>query len=166
MQLLISAADAEFIDPKGYQALMAQARKKLKRSKAKKKGKSVNELKWYIGYSEEIRGSGSFEDLISGKTRDEEAKHDALPLNERLDDLVARTHACLEANMPGASVYLQLDHVPGILKNELRERLTQEAEKQANEEERLSLLTPEEREAEVQDLLEQLQGPGFMVLKV
>ena len=162
MELFISEEEADKIDEGCASTDVAwAAEKKLRRSKAKNKGKSINELVWYITYCERVEGH-SLEDIFSGKRALEAATKAQRTVKEQGDDIVSRTSALLCAKMPGAYANIALKEIPLVLRDEIHIRVLKEEAEQA----RVDALSPEESEAEMQELLSELEGPGFMALKI
>jgi hypothetical protein len=160
MQLHISREEAEKISTSGVFKVKLIAEKKLKRSKAKKKGKSIEELIWFVSYCEEITDEFSFEDILKGKRAQSAQERAKWTTKEKVDDIVSRTKASLGAGMLGASASVELEAVPQILRDEIHASVLKEEAECA----RVEALSPEEREKELQDIFGALRGPGFIEL--
>ena len=123
------------------------AAKKLKRSKAQNKGADINELSWHYDCCVEIHGC-SFNDLF--RAHEEENK---LSLDEKVADEVKRTSTVLVCSMNGATAYHVVENPPEVEQN-IRSRI----EKAVVEQTRINSLSPEQRDTEFIEALQQLNG--------
>ena len=160
MELLTSYEEAEKVSEQGVFKLEHEAYKKLRRSRAKNKGKDTSELTWFISYCEEITGDHSIEDIFSGKRAQDEFEKSKRGTKEKVDDIVSRTQASLGARMPGAYVSAELEEVPQVLRDEIHNRVLKDEAEQA----RVDAMSPEERQQNIEELLGELRGPGFIEL--
>lgn len=94
----LSYEEAKTLYPDAVTSIRAEAAKKLKRSKAKNKGSSVDELEWKLAYCVKILGSGSFLEAMSYK------KPVFDSVEEEADEYISRVGMQLEGKMPGAYV--------------------------------------------------------------
>jgi len=160
MELLISKDEAVLINEDHYWTLLYEAEKKLKRSRAKNKAKSVGDLTWFISHCLEITGEHTLAEIFEGTRARDEAEKSRRPTKEKVDDIVSRTHASLGAKCIGAHVTIELEEIPQVLRDDIHNGVLKEEAEQA----RVDAMTPEEREQDIQELLGQLRGPGFIEL--
>ena len=121
---------------------VAEVMEKLSKSTSKEKGRKPEELRWSYSWSTEITG------------RDKNT----------VEDIIRRSRFSVQGRAGRWWGYATAD-VP--CPPEIRKQLEDRIEKDRKEQERIDSLTPEQREAEVQDILSQLNGtPGFFHFKL
>jgi len=156
----ITTEQAFELFPNQVAAIQKEAAKKLKRSKNKKKGNSIDELTWHIDYCEEIVNSGLLERLFTPTPVQKPTS------SEEVADIVSRTSACLTGEMVGAYGNATLDIIPSLLVSHIRARVEKDRADTKAENERQALLSPEEKQKELNELLGQLRGTGFFEIKL
>jgi len=154
MKMSISYTEALTAYPKETAEAVAELRKS--RSKHRKTDPST--LPWEFSWGVEVKAH-SFADLLSGKAQQDAVDRDKMSLNERVQDEVKRTKVSIGV---AGRYYAKLPDVPqpivdGIVKGH---------EARIAEEQRIASLTPEQRQAEVNDALRQLGGGrGFFAVQ-
>lgn len=152
---------------KDYPYIIEQLEKIKSRSRAKAAKEPLEKYEFSYEVCERITCC-SFGDLISGKAQEDRIKKAEMILQERLDDSLSRLGISVSASFSRAcfrSDGIRFDNSisrPKVIVDCYRKQ----HEENIKEEERAASLTPEEREAETEELLKQLRGPGFMELRI
>ena len=134
---------------------------KLRRGKSKARLIPAQELEWSYECCVRIEGSGSLADVLSG-AMSKRLKKEAQSIDALVEDEVRRTGTVLKASLGrwGDSAAV---HNPPEVAIKVRERLEADAQEKA----RFNALTPEQQNAERNELLRQLsRSPGFMCVSI
>jgi len=135
----------------------AEAIALLRKSRSKHRKTDPATLKWQYIWGVEVRGN-TFQELIDGTAAAQGAERRAMGLEERIADEAKRTSVSIAVHGYGSG----LPMVPTAIMHGIIDGST-EAYRQ---EQHAASLTPEQRAAEVQQLLAKLQGPGFAAFGV
>jgi hypothetical protein len=133
-------------------------------SKTKAKTTSPDKYKWSIRWCTRIECSPNpfqpgYDHAAELKKDEEERKW---TVQQRVDDYVKRSSFGLEA-ICKRSWYAELDSTP----KQAIDKITAMFVEEVAEEQHVDSLTPEQREAEVADILQKLTGqPGFMAVRI
>ena len=153
----ITLEDASKEHPDLVKKIQDEAAKKLKKSKAKNKGKDITELSWCYTTCVSISNSGSLQDLLNGKLK--RTNYSKMSLEKKIEDEISRTSAGLSASMNGAYAGVTLSDVPHLVKEHIRAAHIKEEQEQ----QRVNSLSPQQKEEEFRSILGQLsKNKGFV----
>jgi len=136
----------------------------LRRSKSKQKNANPEDLNWYYDYCKAVKAHSFMEVIENARTRAQEPPSNPC-VEARVASMVEGLHFRLSASRKHWIGTAQLNE--GFVPPELIAQFVERAEEERAEQERIDNLTPEERDAEVQELLGELrQDPGFMEFEI
>lgn len=104
-------------------------------------------------------GVGSLADVLSGKAALKRVQEEALSIDEQVLDYARRCHVSLQLEKSRAYGRSERLETPKSFLDDYRRGLEEKAREQA----RIAALSPEERQRETEEILQQLRkDPGFM----
>lgn len=140
--------------PKEVAELQKEAAKKLKKSKAKNKGSSIDELTWEYSVCTRITNSGTIYNVLF-----KEKSHKNYSLEEKIQDQISKTEVGLSATMNGAWASCSISGVPEVVQESIRDSITKQHEEQM----KFDNMSEEDKQQELQDILKVLRkSKGFI----
>lgn len=136
--------------------------RKIRKGRSKHKNAAPETLTWEFNWGVRIDAC-SFEDILSGKAHADQRREAEKTIDEKVNDYASRCSVILQAwreKMFAGSE--RLEPVPSQILAQYRKQL----EKTLEEQTRFNDLTPKEQQEELEDLIDQLRGPGFVALSV
>lgn len=142
----------------------------LRASKTKAKNTPEADFEYSYSWSERIEGD-SFADIMTGKALARQKAEQERSLEMKILARVNRSSVALLIKAGRVSKYFPIaGHFPGTedrtgwpIPVEVFEEIKEQETKQAKEQDRINSLTPEQRQAEIDEALACLRGsPGFM----
>jgi hypothetical protein len=148
--------------PKEYRDLIEQKRN------SKAAGAQQEFEKFKIGYDIAVRIAVRVEGhSLGGMLAQLGQPRQEKTISEKLADYRKNASVCLTANYKTFRLDVKLDPVPEQLVIEEGKRLAEEELKQKQESERFNALTPEQQQAETEEILNELRkDPGFKELRI
>lgn len=148
----------------GYPGATEETIAGLRNGKSKHRKAAPETLKWYFTWGVTGRAY-SFQEVMDGTARADDAAHRKRTVEERIADRVGRVFAHVEAVVPTGHSYFgggkRLDPVP----DEIVQSITESVVHSYGEEQRVAALSDEERTIEAGRILGELRGtPGFVAL--
>lgn len=136
---------------------------KLQKGKSKEKNAKPEELEWCYNWCVSV-SCYSFNDIISGKARDDREEEDAMSIDDRVKDFASRCRVMLAGSKGRwwGLATTPISPTPNEIIAPQRERFETEVADKA----RFDAMSKEEQNAEIQGLLGQLKGPGFVMVKI
>ncbi len=125
-------------------------------------GKKRSFDEYHLGYSVsvQINGGCSFQEMLDSISR---PRHPEPSMEERIQDEISRTHVYLTASLGRSHIHTPVRPVPQTVVSKIREGAQRDYEERA----RVSRMSPEQRDREIQEALRQLRGsPGFVEMNI
>jgi hypothetical protein len=145
-----------------YPETIKHLEKEKMRSKAKNAKEPLSKFKFVYDWCVRIQAS-SLADIMSGKAHAEAGERRKMTLQQRVDDKMSRISVTVRVALGHTRYCSELKSVPPAIIEQCR----RDFEEQIAEEKRIDSLTPEQREAETQAILEELRkNPGFTEIQV
>lgn len=150
---------------KRYPEELAKFKEKLKKSKARSKNIPLKDREFRFSACLSIEGK-SLDQMIqyvaSGQREKDAEELSKRTIEQRVTDFVSRTTCWISVYCGRA--WMQSEPIP--VPKEFHDYYRKQQEENLREEVRVASLTPEEKQKEVDLLLKQLAGPGFVALKI
>jgi hypothetical protein len=149
-----------------YPTQVSEVMTKLRAGRSREKGRDASELRWGFDWGVRIgmRSGEEFMQAILGLAKGERPKPKDLTEDQAVGQYQRDSSVVLHGAVGrwyGTSESL-IDKLPA----EIEEMVRTNYRLEAAEKERSEALTPKQRDAEVVELLKQLEGPGFMTLQI
>lgn len=141
---------------KRYPVHVKQILTDIRASKSKHNKTKPEALDWNYDWCVLITESGSLEHVLKKSVKPRGS------LEAQLQDQLRRTSVWLEASKAGLRRSQKLDAVPDAIREQYRKEIEEDIAEQA----RVDALSPAENQREIEALLGQLRGPGFMEFPV
>ena len=142
---------------------VAEVIETLRKSKSKQKGSAPEDLKWYYNYCKQVQAV-SLMDVLAGAQERAQQPQTNPTVEERIATMIDGLHFSVEGTKGHWSGRAQLND--GFIPPELMAEYVEAAEREHAEKERFAALPEAEQNAEVEGLLSQLRGPGFMEFRM
>lgn len=158
MDYFVNYEDARMQYPEAVEA----ATQELRKSRSKFNKSDVSEMKWQYGVAQMIKGM-NLGDMIASAHSNAVKPIDLSTFEEYWEQIKDDFIVMLEVRAGGTSCYrVKLNEVPQCIKDDQQKTYDEHREEQK----RQASLTPEERDAERDELIEQLKGPGFAMFSI
>lgn len=143
---------------KQYPDQVAEVEAKIKRSKNRLKNEKPNTFTWGFNWGVGIAAMniGEFVQQVAKERRDPTE-------DEAVADYKTRVFASVSA-IVGSTTYCSDGNIP--CPKEIEDNYRKSLRAEAADKVRFAALTPEQRQNEINDLLSQLRGPGFMEINL
>lgn len=143
-----------------YLKQMKEVETKIRKSTSKHKADPINTFDWFLDFSVKINAY-SFQDILNGK--DQKGQKDTLSIEDRVKEQMKNVNAFITAEKGRGKWFSDTSAKDPT---EIKEHYRKQFEADDAEKFRMSALTPEENQKEIDDLLKELEGPGFVKIMV